>query len=146
MKNAKESKFSKRVSPLFFFSKNKNYYVNYDQLLTQLHNARVVTCGCPNIPKRENIIILGKDSRKQEFFWKGWSIVLAKNSQFFCSFSSRKNTPGKCVWEYFRKKKPFPNCKNKKLKQSKHWDVSKRVSPWFCPKMGNFSIFLFKAK
>ena len=55
------------VSKHFFFELT-GILVNYDQLLTLLHNARVVTCGWPNIAKSENIIIIGKDSRKQEFF------------------------------------------------------------------------------
>ena len=36
--------------------------------------------------------------------------------------------------------------KNNKLKKSKNWDFSKRVSPSFKSKIGTFSIFLFEAK
>ena len=110
-KNAKESKFSKRVSPQFFFSKNKNYYVDYDQLLTLLHNARVVTCGWPNIPKSENIIIIGKDSRKQEFFSKGQSIVLVKNSQFFKLFIVGKIHQKNVFENILERRNPFQTVK-----------------------------------
>ena len=33
--------------------------------------------------------------------------------------------------------------KNKKFKKLKNWDFSKKVSPWFWSKIGNFSRFLF---
>ena len=34
-------------------------------------------------------------------------------------------------------------CKNNKLKQSKNWDFSKGVTPWFSSKIVHLSIFLF---
>ena len=40
------------------------------------------------------------------------------------------------------RKKAFPANKNKNLKKWKNWDFSKRVSPCFWSKIGNFSIFL----
>ena len=40
-------------------------------------------------------------------------------------------------------RKAFIDYKSKKLKKSKNWDFSKRVSPWFWSKIGNFSRFLF---
>ena len=44
------------------------------------------------------------------------------------------------------RQKAFPDYKNKKLKKWKSWDFFKGVSPWFWSKIGNFSIFLLKAK
>ena len=42
--------------------------------------------------------------------------------------------------------KAFQDYKNKKFKKSKNCDFSKGVSPWFWPKIGNFSRFLFQSK
>ena len=40
----------------------------------------------------------------------------------------------------------FVDNKNNKLINSKNWDFSKGVSPWFWSKISNFSIVLFPAK
>ena len=40
----------------------------------------------------------------------------------------------------------FVDNKNNKLINSKNQDFSKGVSPWFWPKISNFSIVLFPAK
>ena len=42
------------------------------------------------------------------------------------------------------RKNAFVFFKNKELKDSKNWDFCKGVSPWFCSKIGHFSIFFFK--
>ena len=69
-------------------------------------------------------------------------MVFVKNRPFFTFF--RQYRPNKCVLRYSRKlerKNVFPGYK--KLQESKNWDFSKRVSPWFWSKIGLFShVFL----
>ena len=73
--------------------------------------------------------------------YQGLPKVLVKNWQFFHLFIIGEIGQEKCVWEYSRKKKAFPDYKNNKLKKWKICDFSKGVSPWLWLKIGNFSIF-----
>ena len=43
----------------------------------------------------------------------------------FPDFYFRENRPEKCFLPYSRRKKPFLDYKNKKLKKSKNWDFPK---------------------
>ena len=65
----------------------------------------------------------------------------------FLDFYFRENRPEKCVlnqkkvfYDILDDRNAFLVYKNKKLKKSKNWDLSKVVSPWFWLKIG--SIFL----
>ena len=46
-------------------------------------------------------------------------------------------------YDILKRKNAFASYKNKKLKQSKNWDFSKGVNPWFWSKNGYFSMFFF---
>ena len=61
-----------------------------------------------------------------------------------CSFFRQYRTR-KCVLRYCRTKKRLSRLAKEKLKQSKNWDFSKEVNPWFWSKSGHFSTFFFQA-
>ena len=48
-------------------------------------------------------------------------------------------------YDIIERENAFLGYKNKKFKESKKWDFSKGVSPWFCSKIGYFSTSLFQA-
>ena len=70
-------------------------------------------------------------------------MVFVKNWQ---SFYLKENRAENAFRDILETKNAFLDHKNKKFKESKNWDFSKKVSPWFWSKIGNFSIFLFSAK
>ena len=47
-------------------------------------------------------------------------------------------------YDILKRKNTFLGYKNNKFKQSKNWDFSKGVNPWFLSKIGRFSIFFFR--
>ena len=69
-------------------------------------------------------------------------MVLVKNRQFFYPFYIGKIGQQNLFENILARKKAFSVYKNKRLKKWKDWDFSKRVSPCFWSKIGNFSIFL----
>ena len=46
-------------------------------------------------------------------------------------------------YDILEPKKAFLGYKNRKFKKSKNWHFSKRVNPWFGPKMAIFATFFF---
>ena len=66
-----------------------------------------------------------------------------KNSHFSNFLFFRQYRPKKCLLWYSRTKNAFLGDKNKKFKKTKNWHFSKGVNPWFWPKNGHFSNFLF---
>ena len=60
------------------------------------------------------------------------------------TFFFRQYRPGKRLLRYSKRKKTFLGYKNKKFKQSKNWDFSKRVNPWFWSKNGHLATFFLK--
>ena len=58
---------------------------------------------------------------------------------FFISNIGQKNV----FYDILERKNAFLGNKNKKYKKSKNWHFSKGVNPWFCSKIGHFSIFFF---
>ena len=46
-------------------------------------------------------------------------------------------------YDILKRKNAFLGYKNKNFKKSKNWHFSKGVNPWFCSKIGHFSIFFF---
>ena len=46
-------------------------------------------------------------------------------------------------YDILERKKGFLTYKNKKLKKSRNWYISKGVNTWFCSKNGHFSTFFF---
>ena len=73
-------------------------------------------------------------------------MVLVQEWPFFQLFVFQQYRIGKCVLRYSRtKKKYFLRHRNKKFKNSKNWDFSKVVNPWFWSKNGHFfQLFIFR--
>ena len=70
-------------------------------------------------------------------------MVLLKNWPFF-HLSFLGNIGKEIVfYDILERKNAFLGYKNKKFKKSKNWHFSKGVNPWFCSKIGHFSIFSF---
>ena len=69
-------------------------------------------------------------------------MVLVQKWPFFQLFFLGNIGQENVFYDILERKIAFLGYKNKKFKKSKNWDFSKRVSPWFWSKMGNFSIFL----
>ena len=55
----------------------------------------------------------------------------------------RQNRSGKCFTIFYKEKTPFQTKKNQKSRQSKNWDFSKGVRPWFWSTILYFSILIF---
>ena len=72
-------------------------------------------------------------------------MVLIKNWSFFhLVFFFLDNIGQETVfYDILNRKHAFLGYKNRLFKESKNWDFSKGVNPWFWPKIGHFSIFCF---
>ena len=68
----------------------------------------------------------------------GFGLKMAIFPTFFLGNIGQENV----FYDILERKNAFLGYKKKKFKKSKNWDFSKRVSPWFWLKMGNFSVFL----
>ena len=65
---------------------------------------------------------------------------------FFPYFQYWQNIPGKCVWEYSRKKKALPGYRNNKSKSRKFWIFLKWFVHDFRQKLALFPYFLYRQK
>ena len=71
-------------------------------------------------------------------------MVLLKNWPFFYLFFFLGNIGQENVfYDILERKNAFLSNKNKKFKNSNNSHFSKGVNPWFCSKIGHFSIFFF---
>ena len=70
-------------------------------------------------------------------------MVLLKNWPLFYLFFLGNIGQENVFYDILERKDALLGNENKKDKKSKNWHFSKGVNPWFCPKMGNFSIFFF---
>ena len=70
-------------------------------------------------------------------------MVLVKNRPFFQVFILLIRGQENVFYDIVQRKNSFLTYKNKKLKKSKNWDLSRGVSPWFWSKIGHFSKLLF---
>ena len=70
-------------------------------------------------------------------------MVLLKNWPFFHLFFLGNIGKEIVFYDILERKNAFLGNKNKKFKKSKNWHFSKGVNPWFCSKIGHFSIFFF---
>ena len=71
-------------------------------------------------------------------------MVLVQKWSLFQLLFFRQYRPGKCLLRYSRTKKtPSQAKKNKKFNKPKNLHFSKRVNPWFWPKMAIFPTFFF---
>ena len=103
-----------------------------------------------NILKRKNAFLGHKNSKLKKS--KNWDFSKGVNP-WFCSkighFSNlfflgnigQKNV----LYDILERKTAFVGNKNKKFNKSKNWHFSKGVNPWFCSKIGHFSISFFWA-
>ena len=101
-----------------------------------------------DILERKNAFLSYKNKKlKQSYNWdfsKGvnpwfWS----KKWPFFQLFLLGNLGQENVFYHILKRKTVFLGYKNKKLKQSKNWDFSKWVNPWFWSKNGHFSNFFF---
>ena len=60
-------------------------------------------------------------------------------SIFFLGILGQENV----FYDILERENAFLGYKNSKFKKWKNWDFCKGVNPWFCSKIGHFSIFLF---
>ena len=101
-----------------------------------------------NILERKNAF-LGNKSKKYKR-WKNWHFCKGV-SPWFCSkighfaiFFFLGNIGKENVfYDILERKNAFLGNKNKKYKKSKNWRFFKKVNPWFCSKIGHFSILFF---
>ena len=70
-------------------------------------------------------------------------MVIVKKLLFFKLFFVANKNQENVFYEILEQKNAFLGYKNKKFKKSKNWHLSKGVNPWFCSKIGHFSIFFF---
>ena len=70
-------------------------------------------------------------------------MVFVQKWPFWQLFFFSQYGPRKYFLRYSRTKKAFLGYKNRKFKKSKNWHFSKRVNPWFGPKMAIFATFFF---
>ena len=68
----------------------------------------------------------------------------SKNGHFSNFFFLGNIGQENVFYDILERKNAFQGYKNTKLKKSKNWDFSKRVSPWFWQKIGHFSLFILK--
>ena len=85
-------------------------------------------------------------ANKLRFFQRGQSKGLVKNWQFFNLFILDIIGQKGVFYHNLERKSGFLDLKNNNLIQSKNWDLSKGVSPWFWSKIRNYSILLFQPK
>ena len=100
-----------------------------------------------DILERKNSFLGYKNKKFKK--WKNWHFSKGVNPWFwlknghFSPFFFTQYRPGKCLLRYSTTKKAFLGYKKKKMKESKNWDFSKKVNPWFWSKNGHFSNFYF---
>ena len=70
-------------------------------------------------------------------------MVFVKKWRFIQLFFLGNIGQGNDFYDVLERKNAFLGYKNKKLKKSKNWHVSKGVNPWFWSKNGHFSHFVF---
>ena len=72
-------------------------------------------------------------------------MVLVQKWPFFRVFILGNIGQENVFYDILKRKNAFLGYKNKKFKKSKNWHFSKRVNPWFGPKMAIFpTLFLGK--
>ena len=72
-------------------------------------------------------------------------MVLVQKWQFFQLFFSGKLDQENVFYDILERKNGFLRYKNNKFKNSKNWQFSQGVNPWFWSKNSNFSNFFFKS-
>ena len=101
-----------------------------------------------DILQRKNAFLGYKNNKfkksKNWHFSKGvnpwfWSKNGHFSNLFFLNNIGKENV----FFDTLERKIAILGYKNKQLKKSKNWHFSKGVNPWFCSKIGHFSIFFF---
>ena len=82
-------------------------------------------------------------SRKIDIFLKWLTHDFGPKMAIFPTFFFRQYRPENVFHEILERKNAFLGYKNKKCKNSKNWDFSKGVKPWFWSKNGHFSNIFF---
>ena len=107
-------------------------YMRYNNLHRVNEGSRGVTRGYKGL----------RSVRRGNIFPKGLVHGFDQNWQFFHLSILGKQRQQNVFHYILKRENPLLDHKNNKLKHSKNSDFSKRVSPWFWSKFGNFSIFL----
>ena len=141
-KKSKNGLFSKGVSP-WFWSKIGNFSIFCFNLIqtrkmcfTILQNVKTPF---------QAIKTRSSKSEKIAIFPKGLVHGFGQKLSFFPNFFLRQYRRGNCVLRCSRTKKRRFRLRNKNLKKWNNCHFSTGVSPWFCSKIGHFSMFCFKA-
>ena len=80
-------------------------------------------------------------------FWKGVNPWFCSKICHFSMFFFLANIGHENVfYDILERKNAFLGNKNKKFKTSKNWHFCNGVNPWFCSKIGHFSMFFFLGK
>ena len=101
-----------------------------------------------DILERKNAFLGYKNKKlkksKNWNFSKGVNLWFWSKNGHFSNFFFLGNIGQENVfYDIVERKNAFLGYKNKKLKKSKNWHFSKGVNPWFWPKNGHFSNFVF---
>ena len=70
-------------------------------------------------------------------------MVLVQQWPFFQLFFFGNIGEENVFYDILERKNAFLSHKNKKLKKAKNWNFSKRVNPWFGPKIAIYPTFFF---
>ena len=82
-----------------------------------------------------------KNSRNWHFS-KGVNPWFCSKLAIFASFFLGNIGQENMFYDILERKSAFLGNKNNKLNKSENWYFSKGVNPWFCSKIGHFSIFV----
>ena len=139
-KKSKKWDFSKGVSPWFWFK-----IAHFSTFFLGNIGQKSVFY---DILERKKGFLRHKNKKFKKWKNRHFSKVhgFGQKLAIFLTLYFKEYRPGKCVLRYSRWKKRLSNLQNKKLKNSKNWDVSKEVSPWFWPKSGHFPHFIREYK
>ena len=142
-KKSKKSKnwhFSKGVNP-WFWSK-MGFFFNF-LFLGNIGQENVFH----DILERKNALLSYKNDKLKKS--KTWHFLKGVNPWFwskiaiFPTLFSGNIGQENVFHDILERKMAFCGYKNKKLKKSKNWHFSKRVTPWFWSKNDHFSTFVF---
>ena len=140
-KKSKNWDFSKGVNPWF---RSKNDYFSNFLFLGNIGQENMFY----DILERNKAFLGYKKEKfkksKNSNFSKGINPWFRSKNGHFSNFLFLGNIGQENVfYDILERNKAFLGYKNKTIKNSKNWDFSKGVNPWFRSKNGHFSNFLF---
>ena len=138
-KKSKNSHFSKGVNP-WFWSKNGHFYIFF--FLGNIDQKNVFY----DTLKRKDAFLGYKNKKlkksKNWHFSKGVKLWFWSKNGHVSNFIFLNNIDQENVfYDILERKTAFLGYKNKKFKNSKNWNFSKKVNPWCWSKNGHFFYF-----